>query len=247
MIESTFCFLPGVGLATERKWWRQGIGTWRTFLAQLDVPGITRSRKILYDEDVGLAQEQHLKGNARFFAGCLLPGHQWRLYEWLRPKTVYLDIETDSFGRITVVGLFGNHVMTSLVRGDSLTEERLRVELARYDLLVTFCGSGFDLPMLRAQFARLPLDQPHVDLCRLARMAGLRGGLKAIEASLGITRRDDLLGRNGSDAVRWWNRWRHGRDVNALERLLAYNEADCMNLEPLGDLLYCRVAQRYQE
>ena len=247
MIESTFCFLQGVGLATERRWWSGGIPTWAKFLSQGAIQGISRRRKVFYDQEVALAQEQYERGNARFFAGCLAPRHQWRLYEWLRPKAVYLDIETDSFGRITVVGLYAHGAMTSLIRGESLTWVRLREELAQYDLFVTFCGASFDLPMLQSQFPLLPLDRPHIDLYRLARTVGLRGGLKAIEAALGISRREDLHGMDGSDAMRRWNRWRHGRDATALEQLLAYNEADCVNLEPLADLLYTCLARHYKE
>jgi uncharacterized protein YprB with RNaseH-like and TPR domain len=247
MIESTFCFLPGVGTATEQQWWRLGMSNWNRFLSRPEVSGISRSRKALYDRDVALAEEQYQNGNTRFFAWRLPSRHQWRLYQWLRPKAVYLDIETDSFGQVTVVGLYANGAMTSLVRGDTLTDMRLRGELTQYDVVVTFCGTGFDLPMLRAQFSRVPLDQPHIDLCPLARAVGLRGGLKSIETAIGIIRRKDLLGMDGSDAVRVWNRWKHGRDADALERLLAYNEADCVNLEPLADWLYCRLAQRYQD
>jgi uncharacterized protein YprB with RNaseH-like and TPR domain len=247
MIESTFCFLPGVGLMTERRWWERGIQSWGTFLSRTAVPGIGRGRKAHYDYEVAQAQEQYEGGNARFLGGRLAPRHQWRLYEWLRPKAVYVDIETDSFGRITIVGLHAHGSMTSLIRGESLTQARLSDELAQYDLLVTFCGASFDLPMLHGQFPLLQLDQPHIDLYRLARAVGLRGGLKSIETAMGIIRRDDLLGMDGSDAVRWWNRWRHSRDADALERLIAYNEADCANLEPLADLLYTRLARRYHE
>jgi uncharacterized protein YprB with RNaseH-like and TPR domain len=49
---------------------------------------------------------------------------------------------------------------------------------------------------------------------------------------------------DGWDAVRLWNQWRHGHDPAALERLLAYNAADCINLEPLADLLYCGLRER---
>ena len=31
------------------------------------------------------------------------------------------------------------------------------------------------------------------------------------------------------------------------ERLLAYNEADCVNLQPLADLFYCQMVQRLNE
>ncbi|MGQ0811864.1 MAG: ribonuclease H-like domain-containing protein [Nitrospiraceae bacterium] len=158
---------------------------------------------------------------------------------------MYLDIETNSGGDITVVGLYGNGKVRSLIRGETLTQRQLGGELAQYDLLVTFCGTSFDVPMLRAHFPRLLMDQPHIDLCCLARNVGLRGGLKAIETMVGIERRADLLGLNGRDAVRLWNRWRHSRDETARERLLAYNEADCVNLQPLADLLYCRLVRQY--
>jgi uncharacterized protein len=220
---------------------------WSRFLAIPTVSGLSRDRKALYDREVAQAAAQYQSGNARFFGRCLPSRHQWRLYQWLRPKAVYLDIETDSFGQITVVGLYGNGEMTSLLRGDTLTDRRLQTELTQYDVVVTFCGTGFDLPMLRAQFPRLPLDQPHIDLHNLTRRIGLRGGLKAIEGEVGIRRRADLIGMEGSDAVRSWNRWRHGRDAGALERLIAYNEADCINLEPLADWLYCGLARRHQE
>ena len=136
--------------------------------------------------------------------------------------------------------------MTSLVRGDSLTQDRLRDELSRYDLLITFFGSVFDLPYLKASYPRLVLDQPHIDLCFLARRLGLRGGLKRIEPIAGVERSDPLQGLDGWDAVRLWNRWRYGHDAAALELLLAYNEADAMNLQPLADFLYDQLAQQYK-
>ena len=96
--------------------------------------------------------EHFLRNDPRYFARAVPPRYHWRLYEWLRPRAVYLDIETNSFGEITVVGLYGQGLFTSLIRGESLTWLRLRDEFSRYDLLVTFCGSTFDLPMLRAHF-----------------------------------------------------------------------------------------------
>ncbi len=246
MIESSFCFLSGVGARTERRLWRSGIGTWADFLATRSIAKISPARKAFYDDDVSRAQEHRVREDARYFAVQLLPRDQWRLYEWLRPRAVYLDIETNSFGEITVVGLYGNGRMTSLVRGESLSRARLRDELAQYDLLVTFCGTAFDLPVLIASFPTLPLDQPHVDLCFLGRQLGYRGGLKAVEAQAGIPRAPELRGMSGADAVRLWNRWRHSRDAEARRLLLAYNEADCVNLQPLADEFYCRMVRHCQ-
>ena len=240
MIESTFCFLPGVGSTTERRLWRQGLLTWADFLSRPSIDHIGPARKALYDAQIELAAEQHARDNARYFGVVLPSSEHWRLYEWLHSRAVYLDIETDSFGQITVVGLYGRGRMTSLVRGESLSAARLAEAFRHHDLLVTFCGTTFDLPMLLRQFPDLPLDQPHVDICLLGRRLGYRGGLKAIERQLGINREQELEGMNGDDAVRCWNRWRHSRQQDAKARLLRYNEADCVNLQPLADA-FCRL------
>lgn len=244
MIESSFCFLPGVGHRTERQWWRGGIGTWADFLSAGSIPGIGPSRKAIYDVVLRRAKVHRERENARYFAVQIHPRDQWRLYEWLRPRAVYLDIETNSFGQITVVGLYGHGRVSSLVRGETLNRGRLCDELSQYDLLVTFNGAAFDLPVLLATFQDLPLDQPHIDVCCLGRQLGYHGGLKAIETQLGIQRPGELLGMNGDDACRLWNRWRHSRDGEARTTLLAYNEADCVNLQLLTDIFYCQMAQR---
>jgi uncharacterized protein len=244
MIGSSFCFLSGVGRRTERRLWQRGIGTWEDFLASSSIPGIGPIRKASYNKVLCQAKVHREEEDARYFAHILSVCDQWRLYEWLRPRAVYLDIETNSFGEITVVGLFGHGGFTSLVRGESLDRRRLCDELSEYDLLVTFNGTAFDLPILLNRFPDLPLDQPHIDLCGLGRQLGYRGGLKAIECQLNIQRPVQLQGMSGADAGQLWNRWRHSRDQEARERLLEYNEADCVNLEPLADLFYCQMVQR---
>jgi uncharacterized protein YprB with RNaseH-like and TPR domain len=244
MIECSFCFLPGVGLQTERHFWRLGIDTWSDFLTTSSIACIGRRRKLWYDEAVAHAQHHYQRQDSRFFAVTLHPREHWRLYEWLRPRAVYLDIETNAYGDITVVGLYGDGRFTSLVKGESLDRRRLCDELARYDLLVTFNGTTFDLPVLLANFEGLPLDQAHVDLCQVGRRLGYRGGLKSVERQLGIERAGPLRGMGGAEAVLLWNRWRHSRDQSARELLLAYNEADCVNLEPLADRFYCQLVQQ---
>lgn len=184
MIESSFCLLTGVGPKTERRWWQRGIETWTEFLSSSSIPGIGPSRKAVYDEELGQAQAHRAQEDARYFGNKLPAGEQWRLYEWLRPRAVYLDIETNSFGQITVVGLYGRGGFTSLVEGDLLTRRRLCDELAQYDLLVTFNGTSFDLPVLLATIQGLPLDQPHIDLCVLGRQLGYRAGSKPSSSSL---------------------------------------------------------------
>lgn len=242
MIESSFCFLPGVGPRSERRLWEDGITTWAAFLARDSIQGIGRTRKALYNDSLSQAQDHRAIEDARYFGAALHQRDHWRLYDWLRSRALYLDIETDSFGQITVVGLYGRGQFTALVRGESLDRRRLFDEFLHYDLLVTFCGGTFDLPKLLASYPSLPLDHPHIDLCFLGKRLGYRGGLKAIEAQLGISRASTVQGLDGSDAVVLWNRWRHRRDSDARERLVAYNRADCVNLEPLAERFYASMA-----
>jgi uncharacterized protein YprB with RNaseH-like and TPR domain len=242
MIESTFVLLNGVGEYTERRLWANGIPNWEAFLTLPSIPGIGKQRKQLHDQDLLAATASLARGDARYFARRLKTRDSWRLFQRFRLGAVYLDIETtggaSAYGDITVVGMYANGQMTSLVKGDTLTARRLELELGRYDLIVTFFGSVFDLPYLRAKFPGLPLDHAHLDLCYAARRLGLRGGLKHLEQSVGIHRSDDLQGLTGWDAVTLWHDAQRG-DQRSRERLLRYNEADCRNLEFLADTL-CR-------
>src|SRR5207237_8721386 len=106
--------------------------------------------------------------------------------------------------------------------------------------------TSFDRALFAPTGQALPRAQPHLDLCVLGRRLGYRGGLKAIEQQVGIPRRADRWGMSGADAGQLWNRWRHRRDEEARERLMAYNEADCVNLQPLADRFYCEMVQQHQ-
>ncbi len=248
MLESTFIFLKGIGECTERRLWDEGIATWETFLAAPSLSGISRGRKTLYDADVAAAREQLGRRNARHFSRCLKPGDQWRLFDAFRPRTVFLDIETTGTapheGDVTMVGLYSAGRMTTLIRNESLTGQRLADELDCYDLIVTFFGSVFDLPFLKAKYPRLQLDQPYFDLFFAARRLGYRGGLKHIESTLGIARHASVQGMDGWEAVRLWHQWQAG-DEQALSKLVTYNAADTRNLEPLAEHLYGELVARY--
>jgi uncharacterized protein len=248
MLTSTFVMLKGIGPGTERCLWQDGIADWDTFLARRTISSISCTRKSWYDETLATAQSRLAEGRADFFGACLKSRDHWRLFEAFRHRVLYLDIETTGLsareGHVTVVGLYRNGRMSSLVRGEGLTEDRLHAELERTDLLITFFGSGFDIPFLRTAFPRLNWKKPHFDLCLAARRLGLQGGLKSIEREVQIDRDAALDGLDGWDAVRLWQQWRGGDD-SALDLLLRYNAADTKNLEPLAELLYERMIARY--
>ena len=248
MLTSSFIFLKGIGEATEQALWDEGYTSWEYFLNKPTITRISAARKVQFDREVELAQSKLQAGDSAYFARTFKARDHWRLYHTFRHNTAYLDIETTGvplpFGEITVVGIYGRGRMTTLIRGDTLTTTRLREELEGYDLLVTFFGSGFDLPFLRAKFPTLRLLQPHVDLCFAARRLGLKGGLKAIEKDLDCPRSPELDGLTGLDAVRLWEEWQHGHEASG-ELLIHYNQADTQNLEFVAETIYDRMIRQY--
>lgn len=248
MVTSTFLFLQGIGPATERRFWQDGVIEWRHFLAQPQIKGLSAGRKAWYDIDLALAQSHLDKRHLHWFTSRLPRREHWRFFDACRCRTVYLDIETTGappeHGDITVIGLHRNGHSSCLIHGETLTRERLQAEFDECDLLVTFFGSGFDIPYLSAKFPGLRFPTAHFDLCFAARRLGFGGGLKHIERELGL-RRDPALDRlDGWDAVRLWSQWRRG-DPSALELLLAYNAADTENLVPLAAFLHEHLLTRF--
>ena len=68
MIESSFCFLPGVGLRTDRRFWREGVVTWEDFLNTQSLPRISGVRKSRFDEDIAQARDHFARQDVRYFA-----------------------------------------------------------------------------------------------------------------------------------------------------------------------------------
>jgi uncharacterized protein YprB with RNaseH-like and TPR domain len=232
MIKRTFVHLPGIGLRTEAQFWRQGLTTWEDFLTVRRISGLGAERLAWLK---GLLEEslRHLH-RPDYFASHFPTGELWRLFHHFRPRTAYLDIETTGSGwwdqAVTVVGLYDGRTMRQFVLGDNLTE--FPGALADIDVLVTFNGSQFDLPVLRAYFHDLTLPPLHLDLRFILARLGYRGGLKRIEPRFGITRAPEVAGLNGYDAVLLWQRFQRG-DLTARKLLLQYNEEDVLNLETL--------------
>jgi uncharacterized protein YprB with RNaseH-like and TPR domain len=142
---------------------------------------------------------------------------------------------------LTLIGVFDGFQMKHYIKGVNLKE--FPESLTDAAVLVTFFGTGFDLPFIRRVFPNLPMPQMHVDLCYLLKRLGYKGGLKSIEQRLGISRSTDTTGMSGLDAIQLWNQHRRG-NKKALETLLAYNTEDVKNLSELLSLGYRKMAER---
>jgi len=128
------------------------------------------------------------------------------------------------------------------VAGQNLTVENLNKELSGYRCLITYYGVSFDVPFLLRSFPGARFDIPHFDLCFAARKLGFAGGLKKLEAVLGIERDEDVRGMNGYDAVKLWEHSRRGSE-EARRLLLLYNREDTVNLYRIADILYQQLRQ----
>ena len=183
------------------------------------------------------------QGEHQYFVSRLPRREHWRAFPEFRDTTVYLDIETEGNFRddaITVIGLYDGVQYLPFVKGDNLFA--FEDAISRYSTIITFFGSGFDLPMMAKQFPRLMLDHLHIDLCPTMRRLGYRGGLKSIERQFGITRSPQTQGLTGRDAVRLWRQYVRGDD-SALELLLDYNREDVVNLETLMEATYFQLRE----
>jgi uncharacterized protein YprB with RNaseH-like and TPR domain len=149
-----------------------------------------------------------------------------------RSMRAYLDIETTFSGAISVIGMYCPGRGTTQLVGGGVNDLNLYAALADVTTLVTFNGSGFDLPVIRKRLlADLRVEYDHRDLLYICRKRGLRGGLKVVEQRLGIARA--TAGISGFDAPRLWARYERLDDEAALKTLLAYNYEDVVNLAVL--------------
>jgi len=241
MLTRSFIHLQGVGRQTEQKLWDGGIHTWQDMLSRPhEAPVGVRAQDTL-QRGAEASLEALERKNWSFFYRGLPSCEQWRLLHQLPLRAAYLDIETTGLSperhEITCIGVYDGRKATAYVLGDNLDE--FARDIAGYDLIVTYNGKSFDVPFIRHRLG-VPLDLPHVDLMYVCRSVGLKGGLKIVEHTAGISRDSTLDGVDGWMAVRLWKQYVRNQDRRALETLVAYNLADTMNLLPLGRVVWNR-------
>ncbi|MCB2227207.1 MAG: ribonuclease H-like domain-containing protein [Desulfarculaceae bacterium] len=241
MLTKTFLHIPTVGAKRELGLWKAGLRDWDDFLAHgeaLAPPAVYRlGRPIVERSLAALARPDGLAELAK-----LIPtSEHWRF--WPRfSRVAYLDIETggdpNDFGGITVVGVYDGQVVVQYVAGQNLNEAAQC--LAGYEVVVSFAGSSFDVPVLRSVFPRFIVPPVHIDLRWVLKRLGHKGGLKRIEKALGLARPDHVGDMDGYMAVMLWQDHLTG-DPDALATLLDYNACDIVNLEPLLNLAVERL------
>jgi uncharacterized protein YprB with RNaseH-like and TPR domain len=244
MLQRTFLHLPGVGPKRELAIWRAGVGHWRDFLDH----GQSRLPAKLWESCRPLVQHclacLERSGGLGELAGLIPAAEHWRFYPSLG-RVVYLDIETggdpDDWGGVTVVGLYDGQRVEQYVADHNMW--LLNDAMKEYDVVVTFAGSTFDLPVLRQAFHNLIIPPVHIDLRWPLKRLGYTGGLKRIERRLGLDRPSEVQDLSGFDALRLWQEHLAG-DSEALEVLKLYNAMDVINLAPLLKLTVEQLGAR---
>jgi Predicted exonuclease len=235
-LEHSFLPVEGVGETRERRLWEAGVERWDLFDPASAPVGPTTSERI-----VAFLHEAHDRlqaADTHFFAERLPTSETWRLYEDFRDETVYFDIETTGLDSrhavVTTLSAFQGGQMRTLVRDHDLTATRVEQLLNEAPLIASFNGVQFDVPFLEDSLG-ITIETPHLDLRYPCSRLGLKGGLKRIEQSLGISRGSS--GVDGRDAIRLWRMYDRRGDGEALDRLIAYNQDDTENLQLLADVV----------
>jgi uncharacterized protein YprB with RNaseH-like and TPR domain len=245
LLEATFLHAQSIGRATEQRLWQSGANDWNAYLSgsESDWP-LTRAQRALLTPTIVESVARLEAEDFAWFAERLPGSEHWRAVPAFGHRLAFVDIETTGgmdAGDLTVVGVYDGWRLRQFVQGQNLDE--LPEALEEAAILVTFFGTGFDLPFLRRAFPQMPLPQMHVDLCYLLKKLGYRGGLKSIETQMGIQRPPGTAGLSGWDAVRLWREYQRGRP-SSLETLLAYNADDVRNMSDLLSEGYRRMARR---
>ena len=246
MIQKSFLFLDGIKERTEHNIWNQGINNWDSFLGADRVKGIGKLRKGYYDRQLKRANSELYGLNSEYFLR-FPQSEMWRLYGFFKDECVFLDIETTGVEKsddITVIGLYDGLETKTMIEGINMDFYKLKRELMKYKLIVTFNGSTFDVPFIKKRYPKLLPNIPNFDLRVACNRVGLNGGLKEIERKMGIKRNKVIEKMYGGDVLLLWKMFRASGDEHYLRLLVEYNEDDVFNLKKIADYVYDKLKDK---
>jgi len=245
MLQHTFIHVPKITRNAEINIWKNNIHTWQDFLDKQKNLQMNIDKKAEITSNIQQSMDA-LKGKNYSHFSTLQSNQHWRMYNELKEKTCFLDIETTGLSKwhddITLIGIHSNNGTKIFMNGKNL--EKFENELKKYSMIVTFNGRCFDVPFIKHKFPDVQINQFHADLRFVMADLGFRGGLKNVEKERGIIRDDELQGVDGFEAVRLWRKYQKG-DNDSLVTLKKYLTADIQNLKPLMDAASIEMKKKH--
>ncbi len=243
MLQNTFLHLRKVNLSQERKLWLKGITTWEKYEAAFD-------QQLNLFESAGptfSASRDHLKqSNLQYFIERIPVSEYYRIALNCPEEVLFLDIETTGsgfrFDQITVVGWSLGNDFGFYIDGEDA--KPMLEAIRRSRVVVTFNGTGFDLPIVKRSFPEAEFPRCHIDLRYLTRRIGLRGGQKKIEKAIGMYRETEILDMTGRQAPMLWHEYQKGNH-EALSTLIRYNYADVYGMKVILDYAIGEILNEY--
>ena len=232
MIRSTFLHLPGVGPITEAELWRRGVRDWAEFGELPEASALASARGDRVRVELAASERALAERHVEYFASRLPSAEHWRLYPAFgrrpRSSTSRRPASAPTRGSSRSSPSTAPRYRTFVADEDL---EELPAYLRKFRLLSTFNGRLFDVPFLAHRFRASPFPPSTSTSGSLYRL-GYGGGLKRIRADARrrrpLRRRRDPRPRCGPAR----EAFRRG-DTDSLARLVRYNRADTVNLEPL--------------
>lgn len=231
MIESTFCHLPRISLATEKDLWRRGIRNWNDLLCHSAIHD-DDNRYAELQEAIVRSRKAVASRNARFFLRELPEPEWFRIYPKFRSQLHFIDIETDSLNEnasITCLSIMNAGTVVTFMETEDL--ESATEALFYVQIPVTFNGACFDIPRIMCRFPGF-CPKYHLDLARILKKRKIHGTLKDVASRFGWSRdRADGMINNGSQAAQAWGTFLQSGDRSILGSLRRYNQQDVKMLE----------------
>ncbi|MFK7824746.1 MAG: ribonuclease H-like domain-containing protein [Oligoflexales bacterium] len=235
MLEYSFLHCKGIAKGTAQRLHKAGFESWAQALDEpAGLPlGAKRKQKLI--ADLRSSQDALKENDMHFFLARLPKEERWRVLAKYYSEASFLDIETTGFSPyssdITLISVLHQGKVHLFVKGQNL--KKVITLLGDIKLLVTFCGSNFDIPFLLEAFRLESFPFAHVDLRWQSNYLGWTGGLKNIEVSLGLSRPKEYKEMSGLDAVELWEDYWQSKNNKLLNRLKAYSLLDVLSLQLL--------------
>ncbi len=243
MLQNTFLQLKKVTLTQESKLWAKGITDWEKYENAFD------SQLNLFEQSeptFDVSRKHFNQGNFQYFIERIPVSEYYRIALHCPEDVLFIDIETTGsgfrFDQITVVGWSLGEEFGFYIAGED--PEPMLNAINRAKVVVTFNGTGFDIPIIKKEFPEANFPVCHIDLRYFARRVGLKGGQKRIEKAIGMYRDTDILEMTGQQAPVLWGQHLNG-DPNALGTLVRYNYADVYGMKIILDYIIGELLSGY--